>query len=247
MKVFELYSGIGGIHYALRRSKISYEVILAIDINDTATKVYKHNFSHTRVVNREIQNLSAQECDKLFCDLWTMSPPCQPYTRLGNKKGGEDNRSSSFFHLLDVISSVKPSCLFIENVHGFEGTDAWCCLINLLVKCGYEYRFGVPNSRLRYYLMARIKGLPPFTFPHSSNSRAGSSLGCNSHPDLSYIYYESPESVSPLPECSCPQCHSQIRLNASELPHYSAYSSVCNDISTYLLCDDKISEDRNSL
>lgn len=45
MRVLELYSGIGGFHYALRRALPRVpKVVDAIDVNQLANRVYQHNF-----------------------------------------------------------------------------------------------------------------------------------------------------------------------------------------------------------
>jgi tRNA (cytosine38-C5)-methyltransferase len=51
-----------------------------------------------------------------------MSPPCQPYTRIGLQQGSVDARAKSFLHLLDVLGEMqhKPKYILVENVKGFE-------------------------------------------------------------------------------------------------------------------------------
>lgn len=57
----------------------------------------------------------------------------------------------------------KPRFLMLENVKGFETSNAHQLLISTLRDCKYHIRefllspdqFGVPNSRLRYYLLAK--------------------------------------------------------------------------------------------
>ena len=50
LRVLELFSGIGGMHYALKtacpgdRSK----VLAAVDISEVANEVYRHNFPHVK-------------------------------------------------------------------------------------------------------------------------------------------------------------------------------------------------------
>ncbi|CAH2039407.1 unnamed protein product, partial [Iphiclides podalirius] len=46
-RVLELYSGIGGMHIALKESRINGEVVAAVDINTIANEVYCHNFPAT--------------------------------------------------------------------------------------------------------------------------------------------------------------------------------------------------------
>lgn len=51
-----------------------------------------------------------------------MSPPCQPYTRIGLHQGSSDPRAKSFLYLIDMLSkmSFPPTYILIENVKGFE-------------------------------------------------------------------------------------------------------------------------------
>ncbi|KAL6259587.1 hypothetical protein P5V15_009504 [Pogonomyrmex californicus] len=168
MKVLELYSGIGGMHYALCESGIAGEVVAAIDINPIANDVYHHNFPKTTLMNRNIQSISTQELNKLDIDAIFMSPPCQPFTRLGLKKDILDNRTCSFLHVLNLIPELKSlKYILLENVKGFEVSQVRRRLIDCMKNCGYVYRelilspcqFGIPNSRCRYYLLAKKNDL----------------------------------------------------------------------------------------
>uniref|UniRef100_A0A915JW35 tRNA (cytosine(38)-C(5))-methyltransferase n=1 Tax=Romanomermis culicivorax TaxID=13658 RepID=A0A915JW35_ROMCU len=110
-------------------------------------------------------SLSAEELDSINADLWTMSPPCQPFTRQGNQKDIEDNRTNPLRHIQREMTKMKnlPKYFFLENVKGFETSLARDQLISTLKQCGYHFRefllspnqFGIPNSRLRYYLVAK--------------------------------------------------------------------------------------------
>ncbi|KAI8871201.1 S-adenosyl-L-methionine-dependent methyltransferase [Ramicandelaber brevisporus] len=165
LKVCEFYSGIGGMHFALERSGVPHQVIAAFDVNDVANKVYAHNFPGVKIHPRLLESQPASFFAKLGADVWVMSPPCQPYTRQGNQLGSEDRRANSFLHLIEVIGELGakgPSMVLVENVYGFEKSHTRDALVIKLKQCGYEFRefmltplqFGVPNSRLRYYLVA---------------------------------------------------------------------------------------------
>ncbi|XP_024870230.1 tRNA (cytosine(38)-C(5))-methyltransferase-like [Temnothorax curvispinosus] len=176
MKVLELYSGIGGMHYALRESGIAAKVVAAIDINPVANDVYHHNFPETALMNRNIQSINAQELTKLNADVILMSPPCQPFTRLGLKKDALDNRTCSLLHILNLIPELKSlKYILLENVKGFEMSAMRNKLVNCIENCGYTYRelilspcqFGIPNTRHRYYLLAKRINLK-FCFKQSS-------------------------------------------------------------------------------
>uniref|UniRef100_A0A0X3PPA4 DNA (Cytosine-5)-methyltransferase n=1 Tax=Schistocephalus solidus TaxID=70667 RepID=A0A0X3PPA4_SCHSO len=118
MRVLELYSGIGGMHLALSASSLDFEIVKALDINDTANKVYNSIHPGMLAHNRTLESLSESECLGLKADLWTMSPPCQPFTRMGKRRLGEDNRSLSFHRIIALIQTYilfsnkkcPPSC-----------------------------------------------------------------------------------------------------------------------------------------
>uniref|UniRef100_A0A5F5PV01 tRNA aspartic acid methyltransferase 1 n=1 Tax=Equus caballus TaxID=9796 RepID=A0A5F5PV01_HORSE len=57
LRVLELYSGIGGMHQALRESCIPAQVVAAIDVNTVANEVYKYNFPHTQLLAKTIEVL----------------------------------------------------------------------------------------------------------------------------------------------------------------------------------------------
>ncbi|XP_067005960.2 tRNA (cytosine(38)-C(5))-methyltransferase [Anabrus simplex] len=165
MKVLELYSGIGGMHYALNASGLEGHVVCAMDINTTANTVYKYNFPHTTLLPRNILSLSAKEIDNLEVNMILMSPPCQPFTRVGLKKDINDERTSSLLHILGLIPEVSDRLKYIllENVKGFETSQARNQLLSALEKANFTYQefllsphqFGVPNTRHRYYLIAK--------------------------------------------------------------------------------------------
>ncbi|XP_064602599.1 tRNA (cytosine(38)-C(5))-methyltransferase-like [Liolophura sinensis] len=109
-----------------------------------------------------------------------MSPPCQPFTRMGRQKDLADTRTNSFSYLLTLLQrQVLPARLsiyWVENVKGFETSQARGSLLETLGQCQYIYQefmltplqFGIPNSRLRYYLIAQRKAAQ-FSFVRQSD------------------------------------------------------------------------------
>ncbi|KAK3907873.1 tRNA (cytosine-5-)-methyltransferase [Frankliniella fusca] len=165
MRVLELYSGIGGMHYACKESGIPYEVIAAVDINTVANEVYLHNFPSSNLICRNIQSFTASEINKMAPDMILMSPPCQPFTRVGLQKDVSDQRTCSLLHFISALPHLKSSLRYIlvENVKGFELSESRSQLIEALSKENFTFQefllnpmqFGIPNSRLRYYLLAK--------------------------------------------------------------------------------------------
>lgn len=82
----------------------SYQVT-AIDINTSANQVYRlnHKATNCKLLERNIESLTSDDFDQMNLDLLTMSPPCQPFSRLGNQLDLQDSRSSSFKHLMQLF------------------------------------------------------------------------------------------------------------------------------------------------
>ncbi|KAG0362390.1 C-5 cytosine-specific DNA methylase [Podila minutissima] len=172
----EFFSGIGGLHHGFNASGISGKVLESFDMNQQANDTYKLSFGKNPV-SRGIDRLTVKDIEKYNANCWLMSPPCQPYTRGGKLLDLEDNRAKPLLHLLDQLEKMTkpPTYLFLENVKNFETSRSRERLVQLLHKMGYVFRecllapfnFGVPNDRLRYFLMARLRS----TFEHGASNR----------------------------------------------------------------------------
>ncbi|KAM4812501.1 tRNA (cytosine(38)-C(5))-methyltransferase isoform X1 [Urocitellus parryii] len=176
LRVLELYSGIGGMHHALRESCIPAQVVAAVDVNTVANEVYKYNFPHTQLLAKTIEGITLEEFDKLSFNMILMSPPCQPFTRIGLQGDMTDPRTNSFLYILDILPRLQklPKYILLENVKGFEMSSTRDMLIQTIENCGFQYQefllsptsLGIPNSRLRYFLIAKLQSEPlPFQAP----------------------------------------------------------------------------------
>ena len=170
--MIEFYAGIGGFHYALLEAGVDATVVVSIDINTNTNAVYQHNFPNTRHSNWNICGISAEDLDRFCPDVFVLSPPCQPFTRQGLRRDNVDRRTDSFFHLMETMTELKhpPKYILVENVQGFEVSNTREHFVGVLKQVGYDFQefllsprqFGVPNSRLRYYLVARKNESLPF-------------------------------------------------------------------------------------
>jgi len=159
------------MHFAAEQAGWDYKILRAFDINTTANEVYAFNHGKALVAQRNIEALPLEFYDAQKADVWTMSPPCQPHTRTGLKLDSKDPRSKSFLYLMHMLPKMKnpPKYILVENVKGFDESDSREVLIQQLGACNYTYQefllnplqTSIPNSRLRYYLLAKAK---PLTF-----------------------------------------------------------------------------------
>ncbi|KAF8159427.1 S-adenosyl-L-methionine-dependent methyltransferase [Crassisporium funariophilum] len=184
VRALEFYSGIGGLHLALSRSSVDAEIVQAFDWDQTACQAYIANYGDI-VRKVDISTLAVPALAALNTDLWLLSPACQPYTVLNpDAKGALDPRAQSFLYLVQTVlpelasSNQHPSRLLVENVAGFETSSTRQILISSLRSIGYTtlellltpLQFGIPNSRLRYYLLAKKS---PLQFQHVSSDHSG--------------------------------------------------------------------------
>ncbi|XP_065576756.1 tRNA (cytosine(38)-C(5))-methyltransferase-like isoform X1 [Artemia franciscana] len=165
IKVLELFAGLGGFHIAVNNQRdANIQVIKSFEINVNAVKTYQENFGYDVISNRNILSLSTEELIRQNVNAIFMSPPCQPFTRLGKKLDVNDDRCNAFHHVLKLLPRTPNiQYLLIENVYGFESSKMRENMLEILQSSGFytiEFLlsptdFGVPNSRLRYYLLAR--------------------------------------------------------------------------------------------
>ncbi|KAI9500134.1 S-adenosyl-L-methionine-dependent methyltransferase [Coemansia spiralis] len=159
----EFFSGIGGLHYGLQESGIHGHVVMSFDMNENANSVYEYNFK-MRPNNKAIDYLEPVDIDTYQATCWLLSPPCQPYTRGGKYLDDEDPRARGLIHLLGLLPKLKhkPTHLLLENVMNFENSRSRSLLVETLGNMGFKIyecllspvQAGIPNNRLRYYLVA---------------------------------------------------------------------------------------------
>lgn len=132
-------------------------------------------------MNKNIQKLRIKDFQAVTCIL--MSPPCQPFSRNGKFKDIDDRRSDAFLEVCRIIEEKKLpllSYILMENVMGFEKSQMRTIFIDALKAAGFHHQefivsphqIGVPNTRHRYYCIARKAG--PFSFSSSDIVRSDS-------------------------------------------------------------------------
>ncbi|RDV36570.1 DNA methyltransferase [Bradymonadaceae bacterium TMQ3] len=167
MRCLELFCGIGGFAAAVQEHA---SVVGALDLSGHAIEVYRHNFPDHGARQAHLEHLDEAELLGFKADLWWMSPPCQPYTTRGEQRDLQDHRARSLVRLMELIGRQGPSCVAMENVPGFQGSEAHHLVLTTLRDAGYEVaerllcpsELGIPAQRERYYLVASRRGLLPW-------------------------------------------------------------------------------------
>jgi site-specific DNA-cytosine methylase len=160
----ELFSGIGGLGSAAAGL---LEIVAAFDMSPHANLTYAHN-TGMRPDDRNIAGLQAADLLTYKQAGWLLSPPCQPFTRKGHQLDMDDPRNRPLLRLIKLLSGVMPPFILLENVPPFAHSRTHELLTNELRALEYEFvdlelspiQFGIPNRRLRYFLLARREPLP---------------------------------------------------------------------------------------
>ncbi|HET8714531.1 MAG TPA: DNA cytosine methyltransferase [Holophagaceae bacterium] len=172
MRALELFSGLGGWRYALgARGRVA----AAYDISPAANATYALNHGEAPVA-KELATAPAAELTRHGADTWLLSPPCQPFCRMGRKRDLEDPRSRAFLNLLRILEAAPPVRLALENVEGFLGSEAHGRLRAVLDRHGFDVAerrlcpssLGLPNLRPRVYVVASRRGLAAPPLPEAA-------------------------------------------------------------------------------
>ncbi|CAM9199294.1 unnamed protein product, partial [Discosporangium mesarthrocarpum] len=203
LPTLEFYSGIGGLRVALDNAGrlVGRKIAIAgiYEINTVANAVYEHNFPEDTVTCCSIEHLKMEDVDGV-AKLWLMSPPCQPFCKVGKQMDVEDPRTRSLMHLVGLLEVIRepPKFVFLENVPGFENSRAQQRLVEVLVERGFDVeqyllspmQLGVPNSRLRYFCLATRHHdslLPPCSGGYHPPLACGSGKKGRVYPDHSLM------------------------------------------------------------
>jgi DNA (cytosine-5)-methyltransferase 1 len=171
LRFVDLFAGIGGIRrgleIALDEHKIQSECVFSCEIHPKAQETYELNYGEKPTSDiREVEFLP--EHDVLLAGF-----PCQAFSYAGKQKGFADTRGTLFFEIERLLSTMKkkPKYLLLENVRGFTTHDQGRTFKTVLEKLdflGYKVKplllnssnFGVPQNRVRIYLVCKLKTEP---------------------------------------------------------------------------------------
>lgn len=173
IRMIEFFSGIGGMKYAvdnvLSTSTSTLKSCRAFDISLHANSTYKHNVakdenSTSSCSTKLVEQLKPKDLDGK-ADLWTMSPPCQPFTTTRGSKSldMDDKRCNGFKGIIALLTTIqsKPTYILLENVKGFKDSQMIQEWYTCLKSNGYTFKeylvspiqLGIPNHRQRYYTL----------------------------------------------------------------------------------------------
>ncbi len=177
MKLFSLFSGIGGPEKALKRLGIEYELVGYSEIDKYASKSYSAVHEEPEIKNYwDITKINEKELPDF--DFMTWGFPCQDISIAGKQAGiHEGTRSGLYYDGLRILKEKKPKYSLIENVKAltskkFKNTfesilhDLECAGYNNYWQVLDAKDYGIPQHRERVFIVSIRKDINrEFTFP----------------------------------------------------------------------------------
>lgn len=162
LKVFEAFTGYGGAHYGLKRTKLNFEIVGISEIDKFAIELYDTNFPGIKNFG-DISKISTKDLPDF--DLFTGGFPCQPFSSAGLGKGELDIRGTLFYDIIRIAKKKLPEFILLENVKGLLSKRHKPTIDKIvfeLKKLGYNVYvellnskdFGVPQNRERVWIFA---------------------------------------------------------------------------------------------
>ncbi|MCL6088753.1 MAG: DNA cytosine methyltransferase [Candidatus Marsarchaeota archaeon] len=194
MRFIDLFAGLGGFHLALE--DLGHECVFASEIDDRLRDVYFANFG----ITPEGDIRKVKESQIPAHDILCAGFPCQSFSKAGAQKGLKDKeRGALFYQILRIIKARKPKYILLENVPNIKRHDngkTWQKIEQSLKDSGYyidskEYsphHFGIPQIRLRTYIVGSRQPLDHFKWPEPKSTEVS----------ISSILETNPEGAQPI-------------------------------------------------
>src|SRR3990167_8881313 len=174
MKVFSLFSGVGGFELGMPKN---YKLIGFSEIDKYASQVLKYRFPKVKNYG-DIKSIKWNEIPDF--DLLTGGSPCQDFSIAGKRRGLKGSRSSLAWEFIRCLRTKKPRYFIWENVKGVLSSRSGWDFANILTafsESGYALwwqvlnakDFGVPQNRERIFILGFREGSPQEVFFEREN------------------------------------------------------------------------------
>ena len=170
IEAIDLFCGIGGLTYGLRKANI--DVLAGLDNDESCEYSYEKNNNNSTFISADISEYDFKEMKRMYSKdsikVLVGCAPCQPFSTHTQKakNKNDDSRWNLIDYFIKGIKILNPDVVSMENVRGFTKTDVFQRFIGQLKRMGFEvdYKvvycadYGIPQSRSRLVLLASRLG-----------------------------------------------------------------------------------------
>lgn len=246
LKAISLFSGCGGMDLGLQGGfkylnnhfeKFSIEILLAVDNDPYAAKIYNQNFNHECII-KDVKDLEHAKLPNH--DILLGGFPCQSFSILAQnppRLGIKDEKGELFFEMCKVLKEKQPRFFVAENVKGILSAnkkEAFPLIIKEFEESGYHVKykllnssdFGIPQKRERVFIVGfkNEQDFHKFSFPTPITTENKIPLKIALQNDIIEKYYFSERAVEGMKRVQHKM--NKGRAQNIELP--------CNTISAHL-------------
>ena len=154
LTAIDLFCGCGGISKGLEMAGIN--VLAGLDFFKEAGETYKTNFNHKFIygditkhkTKKELYETIRQEFQGRKLNIIAGGFPCQGFSMSG-RRDVEDPRNKLYLEVVDIVNTLKPEFIFLENVKGLVSMEKGKVKKRILKdfeKIGYEIKAYVLNA-----------------------------------------------------------------------------------------------------
>lgn len=185
IRAIDLFCGAGGSSNGAKMAGV--EIIAGFDIWEPAIKVFKSNFPEAKTFQADIRKLSTKDIKREIgeIDLILASPECTSHSIAKGAGKRSDESKNTAFEVIRFAQEFRPSWIIIENVSSIKSWDRYEELLNDLNKLNYFINdevilnakdFGVPQSRIRRFILCSLSKIPTSVTPNSTPKRTALSI-----------------------------------------------------------------------
>jgi DNA (cytosine-5)-methyltransferase 1 len=195
-RVVDLFSGAGGLSEGFESA--GFQTVVALDADAVAMRTYRFNHPavpENRVLCRDIRTLEPGELRRLAgrqrIDVLIGAPPCQGFSHVGHRSKGtltgytvtKDARNYLYQYMVRAALELRPRLFLMENVPGMKSARKGDLSFldeaaRALEAEGFKTTtwrlnaaaLGVPQDRVRYFLVAARGALPERPPEHYQDS-----------------------------------------------------------------------------
>jgi len=133
IRVVDLFAGCGGLSLGIQQAAtaadLRLDIALAVDFEESATKVYRTNFPDANAITAPVEDYfdgapgsepteTELAVQKAYPDIAFLvgGPPCQGHSNLNNKTRRNDPKNELYARMGRAAEILRPTFLVIENV-----------------------------------------------------------------------------------------------------------------------------------
>ena len=139
MKIGSLCTGYGGLDLAIEAA-FNAETVWTCEIDRFASQIIQQRFDKPNL--GDLKTVNWQEVEPI--DILTAGYPCQPFSHAGYRKGTEDERHI-WPHIKEIIGTLKPRLVILENVRGHLSLG-FKDVLKDLAEIGYDARWDIVRA-----------------------------------------------------------------------------------------------------